>query len=100
VLVYVDDLTITKYNQMEIELIKKNLKQKSVIKDLEKLKYFFGMEIAHLRKELFLSQRKYVLDLFKKTKKMRCKSLSTPIDSNIKLNTENDESLNDINHFR
>jgi DNA-binding transcriptional regulator YiaG len=67
-LVYVDDLTITKNNQMEIELIKKNLKQKFVIKDLEKLKYLFGIEIAHLRKELFLAQRNMFLTCLRKQK--------------------------------
>jgi hypothetical protein len=33
-------------------------------------------------------------------KKIECKPLSTPIDSNIKLNIEDGESLNDINHFQ
>jgi hypothetical protein len=39
-LVYIDDLIITKNNQMEVELIKRNLKQKFKIKDLRRLKYF------------------------------------------------------------
>jgi hypothetical protein len=42
VLVYVDDLIIIRNNQIKIELIKKNLKQKIESKDLGKLKYFFN----------------------------------------------------------
>jgi hypothetical protein len=38
--------------------------------------------------------------LLKETKKLRCKLISTPNDSNVKLNIEDDESLEDINHFQ
>jgi Reverse transcriptase (RNA-dependent DNA polymerase) len=70
VLVYVDDLIITGDNQIEINCIKRDLKQKFDIKNLGKLKYFFGIEIAHSFKGLFISQRKYVLDLLKETGKL------------------------------
>jgi Reverse transcriptase (RNA-dependent DNA polymerase) len=99
-LVYVDDLIITDDNQIEINCIKRDLKQKFDIKDLGKLKYFLGIEIAHSFKGLFISQRKYVLDLLKETGKLGCKPISTPIDPNIKLNTEDGEPLKDIHLFQ
>ena len=40
------------------------------IKDLGRLKYFLGIEIAHSTKGLFNSQRKYTLDLLKETGKL------------------------------
>jgi Reverse transcriptase (RNA-dependent DNA polymerase) len=40
VLVYVDDIIVTGDNQVEIDYVKKDLKQKFEIKDLDKLKYF------------------------------------------------------------
>jgi Reverse transcriptase (RNA-dependent DNA polymerase) len=55
VLVYVYDLIITGDNQVEIDGIKQDLKQKFDIKDLGKLKYFLGIEIAHSQKRLFIS---------------------------------------------
>jgi Reverse transcriptase (RNA-dependent DNA polymerase) len=99
VLVYVDDLIITVDNQIEINCIKGDLKQKFVIKDLGKLKYFLGVEIAHSYKGLFISQRKYVLDLLKETEKLGCKPISTPIVPSIKLNTEDGEPLKDMHLF-
>jgi Reverse transcriptase (RNA-dependent DNA polymerase) len=68
VLVYVDDLIITGNNQLEIDRVKRDLKNKFDIKDSGKLKYFLGIEIAHSPKGLFISQRKYTLDLLKKPK--------------------------------
>jgi hypothetical protein len=38
--------------------------------------------------------------LLKETGKLGCKPVSTPIDSNMKLNTEDGETLEDINHFQ
>jgi Reverse transcriptase (RNA-dependent DNA polymerase) len=99
-LVYVDDLIITGNNQLEINCVKRDLKNKFDIKDLGKLKYFLGIEIVHSPKGLFISQRKYTLDLLKEIGKLECKPASTPTDSNIKLNTEDGEPLKDINHFQ
>jgi Reverse transcriptase (RNA-dependent DNA polymerase) len=100
VLVYVDDIIIIGNNKIKIECVKKDLKQKSEIKDFGKLKYFFGIEIAHSHKGLFMSQRKYALDLLKETGKLGCKPTKTPIKTNIKLSTESGEPLKNINHFQ
>ena len=100
VLVYVDDLIITVSDQVEIENIKNNLKQKFDIKDLGNLKYFLGIEIAHSSKGLFLSQRKYTLDLLKETGKLGCKPAQTPIDINTKLNNEDGEPLDNVSQFQ
>jgi hypothetical protein len=64
------------------------------------LKYFLGIEIAHSKRGLFISQRKYTLDLLKKTSKLECKPASTSIDSKVKLNIEYGKLLEDINQFQ
>ena len=48
---------------------------------------------------MFISQRKYILDLLKETS-WGCKPISTPIDNKCKLDTENGEPLKDINQFQ
>jgi Reverse transcriptase (RNA-dependent DNA polymerase) len=93
ILVYVDDIIITDNNSREIDCIKNDLKQKFKIKDLGKLTYFLGIEITHSQKKLFISQRKYVLDLLKETDKLKCKPAKTPIETNIKFNNEDGENL-------
>lgn len=55
------------------------------IKALGRLKYFLGIEVAHSKQGIFISQQKYVIDLLKETGKTICKPASTPIDPNLRL---------------
>jgi Reverse transcriptase (RNA-dependent DNA polymerase) len=98
--VYVDDIIITGNNQEEIKIIKIQLKENFDIKDLRFLKYFLGIEIAHSKNNLFISQIKYTLDLLKKIGKLGCKPISTPIEYRSKLNSEDGEPLKDINQYQ
>jgi Reverse transcriptase (RNA-dependent DNA polymerase) len=100
VLVYVDDIIITENNDIQIVNVKTLLKKKFDIKNLGKLKYFLGIKIDHSNKGLFLCQRKYTLDLLKKTKKLSTKPYSTPMDYNTRLNSEDGESLADIGQYQ
>jgi Reverse transcriptase (RNA-dependent DNA polymerase) len=50
VLVYVDDIIIIENNYKKISEVKKSLKEIFEIKDLDRLKYFLRIEIAHFTK--------------------------------------------------
>ena len=76
------------------------MKNEFDIKDLGKLSYFLGIEIAHSSKGLFLSQRKYVIDLLKETGKLGAKPAGTPMETNIKLGPEDGEPLSDIGQYQ
>jgi phage terminase small subunit len=69
------------------------LKENFDIKDLGFLKYFLGIEIVRSPKRFFISQRKYILDLLKETRKLGCKPVST--NNKYKLNTEDGEPVED-----
>ena len=84
-IVYVDDIIVTDDDHLEIMRLKMMLARDFEIKDLGALKYFLGMEFSRSRKGIFVSQRKYVLDLLKETGLMGCKAAKTPIESNLKL---------------
>ncbi|XP_039136472.1 uncharacterized mitochondrial protein AtMg00810-like isoform X2 [Dioscorea cayenensis subsp. rotundata] len=74
----------------EIQKLKDFLAKEFEIKDLGKLKYFLGMEVARSRKDISISQRKYVLDLLKDTGMSGCKPADTPMDPNSKLGSRED----------
>ena len=66
-IVYVDDIIVTGNDTTELENVRKRLAKEFEIKELGQLKYFLGMEVARNSKGIALTQRKYALDLLKKT---------------------------------
>ena len=62
--------------------VKEYLSSEFKIKDLGPLKYFLGIEVVRSRHGIFISQRKYVLDLLKETGMLGSKACDTPTDSN------------------
>ena len=69
--------------------IKDALNMKFQVKDLEEMKYFLGMEVARSVKGIYISQRKYIMDLLKETGMLGCKPSNTPIRAD-KLSDEGD----------
>lgn len=84
-LVHVVDIIMTRNDEKEIQCLKQCLAKEFEIKELEKLNYFLGFEIAHSRKGVFISQQKYVADLLNQMGKLACRSASTRKDPNHKL---------------
>jgi len=90
-LVYVDDIIVTSDDEEEQQLLAQHLANEFEIKTLGKLKYFLGIEVAHSKKEIFISQQKYITNHLHETGKAACKPASTPIDPNVKVwNAEED----------
>ena len=64
------------------------------------LRYFLGIEVAYSKQGIFISQRKYVLDLLKETGKLGCWASSTLIEQNHKLGGQEDESAIDKGQYQ
>ena len=79
--IYVDDIVLTGDDEDEISHLKQALNKEFQIKDLGDMKYFLGMEIARSKKGIYISQRKYVLDLLKETGMLGCRPSDTPIQT-------------------
>nr|KYP75381.1 hypothetical protein KK1_008108 [Cajanus cajan] len=54
------------------------------MKDLGILKYFLGIEVARGKDGLFLSRRKYVLDIISEAGLLGARPVSTPMEQNKK----------------
>jgi len=55
-LVYVDDIIVTGDDEEKQKLLSQHLAKEFEIKTLRKLKYFLGIEVAHSKKGIFISQ--------------------------------------------
>ncbi|RVX09522.1 hypothetical protein CK203_012435 [Vitis vinifera] len=67
-------------------------------KDLGKLKYFLGIEIAQSSSGVVLSQRS-ILDILEETGMLDCKPVDTPMDPNVKLIPGQGEPLGDPGRY-
>ena len=94
-LVYVDDIIVTGNDEREKHEVKQRLATEFEIKELGKLKYFLGIEVAYSTQGIFISQQKYVTDLLAETGKIGCKPVSTPMDPNHKLGEAKEEPMVD-----
>nr|GEW20992.1 ribonuclease H-like domain-containing protein [Tanacetum cinerariifolium] len=79
------------------------LKSKFMIKDLGKLKYFFGIEVVDTEKGICLNQRKYVLDLLSEYGMLACKHVDTTLLSKLIISneaTKSDPVLENITDYQ
>ncbi|KAL6315575.1 hypothetical protein AAG906_000880 [Vitis piasezkii] len=83
--VYVDDIVITRNDHIGISNLKAFMHSKFHTKDLGELKYFLGIEVSRSKKWMFLSQRKYVLDPLEETGKIEAKPCTISMVPNVQL---------------
>ena len=99
-IVYVGNIIISGDDIEEMTLLKKCLANEFEIKELGRLKYFLGIEVAHSREGIFISQQKYVCDLLKETGMLGCKPTDTPIEQNHKLGEITEEPKVDRGRYQ
>ncbi|GJS53773.1 ribonuclease H-like domain-containing protein [Tanacetum coccineum] len=102
-LVYVDEIIITRNNLPEINKFKHFLKTKFMIKDLGKLKYFLGIEVLEIPNGICLSQRKYCLELIDEFGLHASKPSYIPMQPNVSLSSEpkdNDPLLENVTNYQ
>jgi hypothetical protein len=71
----------------------------SLARNFFNLTYFLSIEVARSRHGIFLSQRKYVLDLLKETRMLGCKDVDNPAEPNKKLGERHENPLVDTNDW-
>jgi hypothetical protein len=80
---YVDDLFLTGEEHL-IAQTKRELSIEFEVKDLGLMHYFLGLEVWQKPGWIFLSQGKYAVDVFHRFGMLDCKSMTTPMISNLK----------------
>lgn len=90
ILIYVDDIIITGNSPSVIQLCIQALGMEFAFKDLGSLHFLLGIEVSSRPTGLFLSQKKYILDLVHKTKMADAKPIKTPMGTSLQLSTTSD----------
>ncbi|WKA05086.1 hypothetical protein VitviT2T_023071 [Vitis vinifera] len=87
-IVYVDDMVVTGNDLEERKVLQNYLSREFEMKYLGSLKYFFMIEVSQSSEGIFLSQRKYVLDLLQEIGMSGCQPVDAPIKEGLKLCVE------------
>lgn len=95
ILVYVDNLIITRDGETEIQQTKENLSIRFQMKELEELNHFLRLKVECTKERVFLCQQKYTKDLLQKYGMLNCKPLTLPIEINCKLSISEGKDLDD-----
>ena len=72
-------IVLTDSDTSSIFSLKSSLQSRFHTKDLGVIKYILDIEVMTSKKGIFMSQRKYMLDLLSETEKLGVKPCSTPI---------------------
>ena len=80
-----DDIVITESDFTGISSLKSFLHGQFYTKDLRMLRYFLGVEVMRSKHGIYLSQRKYVLDLLFEIEKLGAKPCSSPMAPSVHL---------------
>ncbi|XP_074313434.1 uncharacterized protein LOC141648605 [Silene latifolia] len=100
ILIYVDDLVIAGNDSSAVAQFKTYLANCFHMKDLGPLKYFLGLEVARSAERIYISQRKYALDIIAETGLLGCKPATTPIEQHHGLGSATGPLLEDIESYR
>ena len=97
--VYVNDIAITESDSKGISSLKSFLQSQFHTKDLGMLRYFLGIEVMRSKHCIFLSKRKYVLDLLSENGKLGVQPSSSPMVLGVHLTREG-KTFEDSERYR
>ncbi|GKA59599.1 ribonuclease H-like domain-containing protein [Tanacetum coccineum] len=89
-LLYVDDIVLTASSESLLQKIIRSLHQEFAMTDLGPLDYFLGISVTRDSSRLFLSQKKYAIELLDRAHMDNCNLSQTPIDTESKLGSDGD----------
>ena len=100
ILLYVDDIILTASSDELRKSIITLLSSEFAMKDLGQLNYFSGIAVTHHAGGLFLSQKKYAMEIIDRAGMSSCKSSPTPVDTKPKLSATSSTPFEDPTLYR
>ncbi|CAK9813843.1 Retrovirus-related Pol polyprotein from transposon TNT 1-94 [Anthophora plagiata] len=82
---YVDDILVASEDDSEICRLKRFLSKEFDVKSLGRVEYCLGIEFRQDEDGISMSQRRYILDILERFGMSEAKSVSTPMDPNVRL---------------
>ncbi|GJU71121.1 ribonuclease H-like domain-containing protein [Tanacetum coccineum] len=89
-LLYVDDVLLTASSEILLHRIITSIHQEFSITDLGSLNYFLGISVTHDSLGMFLSQRKYAIEILDRDHMVNYNPCQNPIDTESKLGDDGD----------
>lgn len=80
ILIYVDDMLVTRNDMNEIQKVKKLLNTQFHMKDMGALGYFLDLEVSRTDQGISVSQKKYTLDFLMESGLQDTKVLKLSLD--------------------
>ncbi|WVZ03114.1 hypothetical protein V8G54_023920 [Vigna mungo] len=99
-LVYVDDIVVTGFDQDAISRIKQMLNSNFHMKELGHLNYFLGLEVHYHPEGIFVNRHKYIQDLVQLAGLTNATPVDTPMEVNVKYRRHEGELLDDPTQYR
>ncbi|KAJ9678984.1 hypothetical protein PVL29_021029 [Vitis rotundifolia] len=93
-------MLVTRSNVLLLVEFKMEMQDVFEMSDLGIMNYFLGMEIYQCSSGIFISQRKYTVDILKKFKLESCKEVATPLAQNEKISKNDGEKLEEPFAYR
>jgi hypothetical protein len=87
----VDDLLYTGNSSEMFKEFKQSMFREFEMTENGLMSYFLGIEVKQQHDEIFISQKKYMKEILEKFKMESCNSVSTPVETSIKLSKEGDD---------
>ncbi|GJV01203.1 ribonuclease H-like domain-containing protein [Tanacetum coccineum] len=89
-LLYVDDIMLTTSSLALLQQIITSLQQEFSMTYLGSFNYFLGISVTRDSSRLFLSQKKYVVEILERAHMVNCNPNQTPVDTKSKLGIDGD----------
>jgi hypothetical protein len=100
VLIYVDDIVITSSKPEAIDGLLSHMDSAFAVKNLCDLNFFLGIEVSTSSTGITLCQRRYILDILKRTNMTDAKPISSPMATTTHLSAFDGEVFDDPSLYR